>query len=308
MRTRIQHPKGAYWHGCHMHHEQFRLHTEAPAMPSLIQPRGQAATKRFFRKHFFNGLKLSILIPVFNEAQTIAAVVERVQAVPIDHEIVLVDDASSDGTARIADRLAADRVWVVHHPMNQGKGAAICTALAAATGEVIVIQDADLEYGPNDFVRMMAPIAAGQAEVVYGVRSWASQHPIMRFGNWLVTSAANLLYRQRLRDIETCYKMMWREIALRLKLECCRFDIEAEITAKLLRAGYTIHEVPVRCAARCDKKKLSPWDGLPTLRALWKYRNWKPSYGSIELLSHNAYKPQPKRPLTEWNSHGKRFS
>lgn len=230
-------------------------------------------------------MKLSILMPVFNEAQTIAAVVERVQAVPIDQEIVLVDDASFDGTARIVDRLASDRVWVVHHPTNQGKGAAVCSALAAATGEVVVIQDADLEYDPNDFVRMMAPIADGQAEVVYGIRSWESQHPIMRFGNWLVTSAANLLYRQHLQDVETCYKMMWRKIALRLELECCRFDIEAEMTAKLLRAGYTIHEVPIRYAARYDKKKLSPRDGLPTLRALWKYRHWRPSFGPIEQPS-----------------------
>lgn len=284
MRNRNQLPNGACRSYCRMHHDRFRLHREASAMPSLIQPLGQTATKRVFRKHFFNGLKLSILMPVYNEAQTITAVVERVQTVPIDHEIVLVDDASFDGTARIVDRLASDRVRVVHHPANQGKGAAICTALAAATGEVIVIQDADLEYEPNDFVRMMAPIAAGQAEVVYGVRSLESQHPIMRFGNWLVTSAANMLYGQHLQDIETCYKMMWREIALRLELECCRFDIEAEITAKLLRAGYTIHEVPIRYAARYDKKKLSPRDGLPALCALWKYRHWKPSYRSIKLL------------------------
>jgi hypothetical protein len=166
MRTRNQLPQIAYWHCGRMRNDQFRFHTEASSIPSLIQHRRQAATKRVFRKHFSNGLKLSILMPVFNEAQTIAAVVERVQAVPIDQEIVLVDDASSDGTAGIVDRLASHRVWVLHHPVNQGKGAAVRTALAAATGEVIVIQDADFEYDPNDFVRMMAPIGAGQAEVV----------------------------------------------------------------------------------------------------------------------------------------------
>jgi glycosyltransferase involved in cell wall biosynthesis len=236
-----------------------------------------------------NSMKLSILMPVFNEAQTIAAVVERVQAVPINQEIVLVDDASTDGTAGIVDQLASVRLRVMHHPANHGTGAAVRTALAAATGDLIVIQDADFEYDPNDFVRMMAPIAAGQAEVVYGVRSWESQHPIMRFGNWLITAAANLLYGQHLQDIETCYKMMRREIALRLELECRRFDIEAEITAKLLRLGYTIHEVPIRYAARYDKKKLSPWDGLPTLRALWKYRHWKPSQcgqATTEMITH----------------------
>jgi hypothetical protein len=236
-----------------------------------------------------NSLKLSILMPVFNEAQTIAAVVKRVQAMPIDQEIVLVDDASSDGTAGIVDRLASRGARVVYHPTNQGKGAAVRTALAAADGDLVVIQDADFEYDPNDFVRMMAPIATGQAEVVYGVRSWESQRPIMRFGNWLVTSVANLLYGQHLRDIETCYKMMWREIALRLELECYRFDIEAEITAKLLRAGYAIHEVLIRYTARYDKKKLSPWDGLPTLRALWKYRHWKPSQrgqATTKMIAH----------------------
>ncbi|MBV6505127.1 MAG: Undecaprenyl-phosphate 4-deoxy-4-formamido-L-arabinose transferase [Syntrophorhabdaceae bacterium] len=270
-------------------HSGKRLSAFLPRVQSPVSPSRRSLANSFkengemFRFNE-NSLKLSILIPVFNEAQTLAAVVERVQAVPIEQEIVLVDDASSDGTAGIVDRLASHRVWVLHHPANQGKGAAVRTALAAVTGDLIVIQDADFEYDPNDFVRMMAPIAAGQAEVVYGVRSLESQCPIMRFGNGLVTSAVNLLYRQHLRDIETCYKMMWREIALRLELECRRFDIEAEVTAKLLRLGYAIHEVPIRYTARYDKKKLSPWDGLPTLRALWKYRHWRPSSRLIGLL------------------------
>jgi glycosyltransferase involved in cell wall biosynthesis len=220
-------------------------------------------------------MKLSVLIPVFNEAKTIATVVERVQAVPLDQEIVLVNDASSDGTHEIVDRLASRQVRVIHHPVNHGKGAAICTALSQATGEVVVIQDADFEYDPNDFTRLLAPIAEGQAGVVYGVRSLESQKAVMRFGNWLVTYATNLLYGRRLKDIETCYKMMRREIAVQLDLECRRFDIEAEITAKLLRAGYAIHELPIRYTARYENKKLSPLDGLPTMRALWKYRRWK---------------------------------
>jgi len=222
-------------------------------------------------------LKLSILMPVFNEASTIAAVVERVQAVPLDKEIVLVNDASSDGSGQIVDQLASPQVRVIHHPINRGKGAAICTALEAATGEVIVIQDADFEYDPQDLPCLLAPLAAGQADVVYGVRSLGSQKPIMRFGNWSVTWVTNLLYGQHLRDMETCYKMMWREIALSLQLECRRFDIEAEITAKLSRAGHVIREVPIQYTARYDNKKLSPLDGIPTIQALWKYRRWKPS-------------------------------
>lgn len=230
-----------------------------------------------------NPLKLSIIMPVFNEAATLADVVARVQAVPLDQEIVLVNDASSDGSAGIVDQLASPQVRVIHHPVNRGKGAAICTALEAATGDVIVIQDADFEYDPQDLPRLLEPLAVRQADVVYGVRSLESQKPIMRFGNWYVTAITNLLYGQHLKDMETCYKMMRREIALSLQLECRRFDIEAEITAKLARAGYVIHELPIRYTARYENKKLSPLDGIPTMRALWKYRRWKPavSYSGV---------------------------
>lgn len=215
-------------------------------------------------------------MPVFNEASTIADVVARVQAVPLDQEIVLVNDASSDGSAQIIDQLASPNVRVIHHPTNRGKGAAICTALEAATGEAIVIQDADFEYDPQDLPCLLALLTTREADVVYGVRSLASQKPIMRFGNWYVTFITNLLYRGHLRDMETCYKMMSREIALSLQLECRRFDIEAEITAKVLRSGYAIREVPIHYTARYENKKLSPWDGIPTMQALWKYRRWKP--------------------------------
>ncbi|HET9910722.1 MAG TPA: glycosyltransferase family 2 protein [Anaerolineales bacterium] len=221
-------------------------------------------------------MKLSILMPVFNEANTIADVVERVQAVALDQEIILVNDASSDGSAQIVDKLASPNVQVIHHPTNRGKGAAIRTALEAATGEAIVIQDADFEYDPQDLPRLLAPLAARQADVVYGVRSLASQKLIMRFGNWYVTFLTNLIYGQRLHDMETCYKMMGRETALSLQLECRRFDIEAEITAKVLRSGYAIREVPIHYVARYENKKLSPWDGIPTMQALWKYRRWSP--------------------------------
>ncbi len=221
-------------------------------------------------------MKLSILMPVFNEAPTIADVVARVRAVPLEHEIVLVNDASSDGTHAIVAAMSAPDLKVIHHPINHGKGAAIRTGLMAATGEVIVIQDADLEYDPSDFSRLLEPIIAGRADVVYGMRSLESQRPIMRLGNHFVTFMTNVMYGAKLKDMETCYKMMRREIALGLDLECRRFDVEAEISAKLLRAGHTIHELPIHYTARYENKKLSPSDGWPALRALWKYRNWKP--------------------------------
>lgn len=226
-------------------------------------------------------------MPVFNEARTIAEIVERVQVVPVEKEIVLVNDASSDGTHEIVKGLASSTVRVIHHPINRGKGAAIRTGLAAATGEVVVIQDADLEYDPNDFSRLLAPIKSGRAEVVYGARSLHTQKLVMRLGNNFLTLLTNWMYGGRLKDMETCYKMMRREIMLSLDLECRRFDVEVEITAKLLRAGHTIYELPINYMARYEDKKLSPLDGLPAVRALWKYRNWRPSL-SARLATREA--------------------
>lgn len=221
-------------------------------------------------------MKLSILMPVFNEAPTIIEIVERVKSVPLEKEIVLVNDASSDGSGHILDRLIGPGVVALHHPINRGKGAAIRTGLEAASGEVIVIQDADLEYDPNDFPRLMQPIVDGQTSVVYGVRSLATQRLIMRLGNNFLTLLTNLLYGGHLNDMETCYKMMRRSVALSLELECRRFDVEAEISAKLLRAKHKVVELPISYTARYENKKLSPSDGLPALQALWKYRSWTP--------------------------------
>jgi dolichol-phosphate mannosyltransferase len=221
-------------------------------------------------------MKLSILMPVFNESQSIAAVIERVRAVALDKEIILVNDGSTDGTSDLIKKFNSDNLKVIHHLTNQGKGAAIRTALKAANGDVIVIQDADFEYDPVDLPRLMVPITEGKAAVVYGVRSLESQTLLMRLGNRFITFVTNALYGQSLNDVETCYKMMPRDIALSLDLECRGFDIETEITAKLLRSGYAIYEMPISYAPRYENKKLSPLDGLPTLRALLKYWRWKP--------------------------------
>jgi dolichol-phosphate mannosyltransferase len=222
-------------------------------------------------------MRLSVIVPVFNEAETVAAVVESLQETPLNLEIVLVDDASSDGTGEIVDRIASANVKVLHHKVNLGKGAAIRSGLQTATGDVAVIQDADLEYDPEDLIRLIEPIEQGREDVVYGVRSLRGQRLIMSVGNRLLTFITNLIYGARLRDMETCYKMMRRDIALTLGLESCRFEVEVEITAKLLRAGYRICEMAISYRPRHHNKKLSPLDGLPALRALWKYRAWKPS-------------------------------
>jgi glycosyltransferase involved in cell wall biosynthesis len=164
-------------------------------------------------------MKLSIVIPVFNEALTISTVMERVLSVALDKEIVLVDDGSSDGTAEIVDKLTAPSVKVIHQRVRQGKGAAVRAGIEHARGDVIVIQDADLEYDPRDFLKLIVPITEDRADVVYGVRLLDSQKLIMKCGNKLLTWITSRIYGQHLKDMETCYKMFRREIAQRPS--CC---------------------------------------------------------------------------------------
>jgi glycosyltransferase involved in cell wall biosynthesis len=217
-------------------------------------------------------MKLSVLIPVYNERETIDQILEAVLAIDVAGEVIVVDDCSTDGTS---DLLAgwADRVRLLRHPVNRGKGAAVRTAMDAATGDAVIIQDADLEYDPGEFGRLLAPIAAGEAMVVYGVRPLQEQKAVMRFGNWLMTWATNVLYGTRLHDVETCYKMLAIEVVRRLDLQSEGFDLETEITAQIVRLGYQIHEVPISYAPRYgEDKKLTPLDGVPALWALVKGR------------------------------------
>ena len=217
-------------------------------------------------------MKLSVLIPVYNEEPTIDELLSAVLAVEVDKEVIVVDDCSSDGTAAALQRWAG-KTRILCHPVNRGKGAAVRTALAAATGDAVVIQDADLEYDPNDYVRLLAPIERDHAQVVYGVRNLAEQTPLMRFGNQLVTMVTNVLYGTRLQDVETCYKVLAREVVDRLALESEGFDLETEITAQVIRLGYEIVEVPISYHPRYgEDKKLTPWDGIPTLWQLIKHR------------------------------------
>lgn len=218
-------------------------------------------------------MKLSVIIPVYNEVGTIAELLNRVLAVPVNKEIVMVDDCSTDGTTEVLQTLKdLPGVRLYQHERNGGKGAALQTALSHVRGDIVIIQDADLEYDPNDYPKLIAPIVRGEAKVVYGVRTLGTQRWYMALGNRFVTLVTNVLYGIRLKDMETCYKTMAREVVEGLRLECRRFDVEAEITAKLARRGHRIVEVPITYEARHENKKLSPMDGWPTLRALLKYR------------------------------------
>lgn len=222
-------------------------------------------------------MKLSVLIPVYNEEDGVAEVVRRVAAVPLEKEIIVVDDCSTDRTARILAELQGEiaELRVIRHPVNRGKGAGIRTAMEAATGDCLVTQDADLEYDPADLLKLVQPILSGEAKVVYGVRSFAGQKLHIRLGNRFLTWLTNRLYGLHIHDMETGYKMMCAEVAQGLDIESPRFDLEPEITAKIARRGYTIHEVPISYQPR-EAKKLSPWrDGFPALRALRRYRKWR---------------------------------
>jgi glycosyltransferase involved in cell wall biosynthesis len=217
-------------------------------------------------------VKLSVLIPVYNEEETIDDLLTAVLAVPVDKEVIVVDDCSTDGSLQLLSKWE-DQVRVLRHAVNRGKGAAVRTALDAATGDAVIIQDADLEYDPNDYGRLMGPIERGEAKVVYGVRSLAEQTPLMRFGNNMMTLATNLLYGTRLKDVETCYKVLAREVVDRLDLQSERFELETELTAQIVQLGYEIHEAPISYHPRYGEgKKLTPMDGLPTLWALIRYR------------------------------------
>jgi glycosyltransferase involved in cell wall biosynthesis len=216
-------------------------------------------------------MKISVLIPVYNEESTVEEAIERVAAVDLEKEIIVVDDCSSDRTPQIVSALKQQGLVVITHDRNRGKGAAVRTALAAASGDAVIIQDADLEYDPEDFHRLVAPLLQGDAKVVYGVRPLAAQKWHMRWGNRLLTMITNLLYGARLQDMETCYKLLTREVVDGIELRSNGFDMEAEITAKVLKRGYDIYQVPIWYSPRVDKK-LTPLDGLPTLWALIKLR------------------------------------
>ncbi len=228
-------------------------------------------------------LKLSVVIPVYNEQETIGQVIDRVRCVDlgaIEKEIIVSDDGSTDGSAEVLAEYVSDfpRLVTVHTSLiNLGKGAAVRLGMACATGDIIIIQDADLELDPSEYGRIIAPIAAGQWDVVYGSRFLKKPKGIRlctRLANRFLTMLTNVLYRARLTDMETAYKAFRREVVEGLHLRCVRFDFEPEITAKLLLAGYQIHEVPIGYTPRTqdEGKKICVINGIEAILTLFRCR------------------------------------
>ena len=229
-------------------------------------------------------MKLSILIPAYNEQATIREVLTRVQAVELEgfdeKEIIVVDDCSTDSTpALLADeRAASGDLQVFRHRRNRGKGASVRTALEHATGDVMLIQDADLEYDPRDYPTLLQPILEGRAQAVYGSRFLGGPRRAMFFwhmvGNKLFTLLTNILYDTILTDVETCYKVFTREVADQIQIKSPRWGFDPEITAKILKRGYRIYEVPISYTGReyREGKKIGWRDAFVILWTLLKYR------------------------------------
>ncbi len=224
-------------------------------------------------------MKLSVIIPVFNEVATVATVIAQVRQCGVPElEILVVDDCSQDGTGPLLDAMPpSPDLVVIHHPKNQGKGAAIRTAQARVTGDVVIIQDADLEYSPREFPRMLRFIEEGRADAVFGSRYSSPAHLVDSFwhrkGNQWLTSFSNLCANLSLTDMETCYKMIRRDFFQRFTLECNRFGFEPEITAKLAQAQARIFEIPIDYVPRpYDQGKKIGWrDGVAALWHILKY-------------------------------------
>lgn len=222
--------------------------------------------------------KISVVIPVYNEEQTIQRVLARVAALPIPKEIIIVDDASTDGTRQMLSQYeCAHDVHVIFKPQNEGKGAALRTGFRRVTGDVVVVQDADLEYDPRDILPVIKPIVCGQADVVYGSRFLDSQpqgHSLVhRLGNRVLTAASNLTTGLRLTDMETCYKAFRRDVIRSFEIQQNRFGFEPEVTAKISRRKYRVAEVPIRYAARgyAEGKKIGLKDLFNTLYCILRY-------------------------------------
>jgi glycosyltransferase involved in cell wall biosynthesis len=225
-------------------------------------------------------MKLSVVIPVYNEVSTIDEIIRRVQAVPIDKEIIAVDDGSADGTRARLVELAEqhENLRVELHEQNQGKGAALRTGMRLARGEIVLIQDADLEYDPDEYPRLIAPIEKGLADVVYGSRfSGGESQRVLYFwhsvGNKLLTLLSNMMTNLNLTDMETCYKVFRREILEGIDIEEARFGFEPEITAKLAKRRVRFYEVGISYAGRTyeEGKKIGWKDGVSALRCILKY-------------------------------------
>jgi glycosyltransferase involved in cell wall biosynthesis len=222
--------------------------------------------------------KLSVVIPVYNERGTVAELVRRVQAVPIDKEILLVDDGSTDGTIEVLTALTEQPgVRLIRHERNKGKGAALRTGFKAATGDVVIVQDADLEYDPAEYPRLLQPIIDGRADVVYGSRFSGNVARIHLFwhrvANGILTFASNVFTNLNLSDIESCYKVFRREVVQGMTLRENRFGIEPELTAKIARGRWRVYEMPISYSGRdySEGKKIGWRDAVRALYCIVRY-------------------------------------
>lgn len=223
-------------------------------------------------------MKLSIIIPVYNEKANIAAVIDAVKTVDLPKEIIVVDDGSTDGTSEILESYKDDETIRIHSSvLNFGKGTAIRVGLKYVTGDIVVIQDADLEYDPQQIPELIKPIVDGKADVVYGSRFKGSIKG-MKFANWLANRilviAANVLYRAGISDEATCYKAFRADVIKSLQLKCTRFEFCPEVTAKVRKRGIPIHEIPIHYTGRtvAEGKKVTWKDGFEAIWVLIKYR------------------------------------
>jgi glycosyltransferase involved in cell wall biosynthesis len=219
---------------------------------------------------------LSVIVPVYNEAKTIEQVIIKIIAVPIEKEIVVVDDSSTDGTDKILRSLRYDNLKVIHHTSNRGKGAAVLTGLEHAVGQYVIVQDADLEYDPGDYIKLLDVIQRGAGDLILGSRFTEGYHgmKIPKAGNRFLTGLMNILFGIKLNDCFTCYKLMRRVDLLGLLLSSNSFDIEIEILAKAFRKKMRILEVPVSYNPRTYKegKKIRIKDGIWAVLMIFKYR------------------------------------
>lgn len=235
---------------------------------------------------------LSVIVPAYNESPTIESLMRRLREVPLRLEVIAVDDASTDGTGDVLDKLAGQGLVdrVIRHPANRGKGAAVRSGIAAASGEVIVTQDADLEYDPAELPRLLDPIRQGRADAVYGSRFQGGPRRVLFFwhavGNNFLTLLSNMLTNLNLTDMETCYKLVRGDVLKRLPLSANRFGIEVELTARLAQAGARIWELPISYSGRtyAEGKKINWRDGVAALVHILRYNlfvpggTWRQSY------------------------------